>query len=210
MDGAPRACARLGETGWSEDPGATLWRHCTEKASLSRPPPPCTETNSAVGKDRGRFPRPARAPWGRGLRWNFFPGSAVPHWTPAACSAGLEASGKGGQNVDVLIDGYQQAPRRPAPLAFATLSWRRPLRRGDSDAPEFRAARAAGLGRDVGLCVRPRLAPGQLGGWEAGRLEVCRLIKRNCLFLCQTRMRQVGRGEKKGKALLGPAHSRPR
>lgn len=53
-----------------------------------------------------------------------------------------------------------------------------------------------GLGGDVGLCVRP--GPWHLASWEAGRLEVCRLIKRKRLFLCQTRTRQVRRGEKKG------------
>lgn len=43
----------------------------------------------------------------------------------------------------------------------------------------------------------------QPGAWPAGRLgrqEVCRLIKRNGLFFCQMRTRQVGQGEKKGAA----------
>lgn len=72
--------------------------------------------------------------------------------------------------MDVVIDCYQQGLGKPVPLFFQSLSWSRP-RSGDSDTPESGAARALGLGADVGLCQAQPLAPGQLGGWESEGLQ---------------------------------------
>lgn len=59
-----------------------------------------------------------------------------------------------------------------------------------------------GPGGDVGLYQARPLAPGQPGGWEAGRLEVCRLIKRKRLFPARTERARFD-GEDKGTAGTG-------
>lgn len=59
-----------------------------------------------------------------------------------------------------------------------------------------------GPGGDVGLYQARPLEPSQPGGWEAGRLEVCRLIKRKRLFPARTERARFG-GEDKGTAGTG-------
>lgn len=69
-----------------------------------------------------------------------------------------------------MIDRYHQAPEEAVLLFFQSLSQGRP-RRSDSEPPELEAARAVGLGGDVGLCQARSLAPSQLGGWKTGGLQ---------------------------------------
>lgn len=80
----------------------------------------------------------------------------------------------------MLIDGNQQAPRRGQALILPDFSL---LRHSEEAAAEFRTARAQGLGRDVGLCVRPSLAPSQLGGWKAGKAGGLQAHKKEWLVL---------------------------
>lgn len=97
-----------------------------------------------------------------------------------ACFARLEAAEKGGQNANMLW--LPAGPYKGQGLdSFQLLSGA--AAEVQEDTPGGRTARAQGLCRDVGLYVRPSLAPGQLGDWEAGEAVGLQAHKKKWLVL---------------------------